>query len=351
MSKNSFKAIGLYSGGLDSVLAIRILLKASLVPLRIISVRFNTPFFNSLEEKQEKFQQESDYLKERFNIELKNFDITKDFLKILKRPKYGFGKHLNPCIDCRILMLKKAKEIMLQEKAEFIFTGEVIGQRPKSQRVDNLRVIEKESGLKGYLLRPLSAKLLDETIPEKQRIINRNKLYDITGRSRTIQLNLAKKFGIKYFTTPSGGCLLTDPEYSRKLSIIKSQCDLEKNNRILNFLGNGRIFIMKKNLLIIGRNDVENKKLLRIAGNTDLLIQPKKIPGPLCVFLKTSKASKYLTDEKNLNEIASICAKYTKSSTEYVNIQFGFKRKEMEQINKLTDLRLKNTLIIEKIKK
>lgn len=331
------KAISLYSGGLDSILAIVILLQAAKVKLEIIPVKFVTPFFNYRDEKQER--RERDYLKEKFNVNLQIIDITDAFLEILDKPKYGYGKNLNPCIDCKILMLKKARDIMQKEKSSFVFTGEVIGQRPKSQKFDKMRLIEKQTELEGYLLRPLSAKLLKETLPEKENIINRNGLLSINGRSRDIQLSLAKDYDLKYFTTPSGGCLLTDPEYARKVKKLKEKLDL--NSHILKFVRWGRIFLIKNKLLVVGRNDFENKKILKLAAKDDLLIQPKEIPGPLCAFLNGGKVIEDQFGEQYLTILASICAKFTiKKEYKLIQVQYDTKKKEMDKIENLKDLRL-----------
>lgn len=337
------KAISLYSGGLDSILAIETVLAAATEKIEIIPIKLITPFFNFKTVEEEK--KEIDYIKRRFGFELRLIDITDDFLKILDAPKYGYGKNLNPCVDCKILMLKKAKEIMEKNKALFIFTGEVAGQRPKSQKIDKLRIIEKEAGLDDYLLRPLSAKLLKETLAEKNGIIDRNKLFDISGRSRNRQLKMAKFYNIEYFATPSGGCLLTDPEYARKLKIIKEKFHVY--NHLLNFLRWGRIFLIDEHLFIVGRNDFENRQILKLVSEDDLLLQPLEIPGPLCVILGGAKVLGYHETSKILNTAASICVKFTVKENKKIKVQYGLKNKEMEKIEELIKLRLENTLITE----
>lgn len=331
MDKSKIKAISLYSGGLDSILAIKIVLEAANQGLDIIPIKFFTPFFNYRNE-QEK-EKERSYLREKFHIELRLIDLTDEFLKILAHPYYGYGKNLNPCIDCRILMLKKAKEVMEKEHAAFILTGEVAGQRPKSQKMDKMKIIEKQAGLNGYVLRPLSAKLLDFTKPEKENIINRSKLFDISGRSRYMQMKLAKKHDIKYFTTPSGGCLLTDPEYARRLKVIMGKAPLDAH--IANCLRWGRAFIIGKKLLIVGRNDFENKKLLQLAREKDLLIQPKKIPGPICLFIENRN---FISEE--LNQAVAICAKFTIKETKKIKVQYGIKQTLMDSMENLKNLEL-----------
>lgn len=345
--KKTTKAIALYSGGLDSILAIETVLAAAKGQLDIIPIKLITPFFNFKTADEEK--KEIDYLKERYDLKLQLINITDDFLKILHKPKYGYGKNLNPCVDCKILMLKKAKEIMKKNKASFIFTGEVAGQRPKSQKIDKLRIIEREAGLDGYVLRPLSAKLLKETITEKNGVIDRNKLFDISGRSRNRQLELAKFYNIEHFATPSGGCLLTDPEYARKLKIIKEKFPV--NNHLINFLRWGRIFLIYDYLFIVGRNDFENKQILKFTSKDDLLIQPKEIPGPLCALLGGSKVLGYPEQEKFLKLATSICAKFSIKEGKLIKVQYGLKNKNIENIENLRELKLKKTLIVNPLKK
>ncbi len=339
------KAISLYSGGLDSILAIAAVLSAANTKVKVIPIKLITPFFNFRTKDEEK--KEVFYLKDKFNLDLRIIDITEDFLKILDNPKYGFGKNLNPCVDCKILMMRKAKEIMKETGADFIFTGEVIGQRPKSQKADKLRLIEREADLKGCLLRPLSAKLLDETYPEKNKIIDRNRLFGINGRSRNIQLELAKEYDIQYFATPSGGCLLTDIEYARKVKAVKEKFGLASH--LLNFLRWGRVFLINGYLLIVGRNDFENKQIIKYASKEDLLIQPLKIPGPLCAILGGAKVLECLAASEILNIAASICAKFTIKDKKKIKIQYGFKNKYMDNIEKLLTLKLEKDIQVKPI--
>ena len=177
---------------------------------------------------------------------------------MLRNPKYGYGKNMNPCIDCKIFMIKKAKKYAKEIGADFIFTGEVLGERPKSQHYPALRIIEEESGLKGKLLRPLSAKLLPETEAEKKGLVNRAKLLSIQGRSRKPQFQLAKEYGITCYPSPAGGCLLTCEEYSKKLRDL-----LAHKKRVsmadVALLRVGRHFRLGKNKIIVGRNEAENK--------------------------------------------------------------------------------------------
>lgn len=270
------KAIVLLSGGLDSILAARILREQN---LKILGLSFKSPFFSS-----ENAQKAAEELK----IDLKILDISRELLKILRKPKYGFGSQMNPCLDCHILMFKKAKKVMEREKYDFVASGEVLNQRPFSQNLKSLSLIEKESNLQGYLLRPLSAKLLKPTIAEKKSLIKREKLFAISGRSRRKQLELAKKFKIKYYPSPAGGCLLTDPEFSKRLKELRENYPKFRLNDI-ELLKLGRHFWEKKNKIIVGRNHQENLKIKKLAKPDDILLEMENYNGPTTLIRNYAK--------------------------------------------------------------
>ncbi|MGB9798098.1 MAG: tRNA 4-thiouridine(8) synthase ThiI, partial [bacterium] len=261
------KAIVLLSGGLDSTLAIKLLLEQG---IDVIAVHFTSPFFRS-----------SWAVKtaREWGIPLLEIDITDDILKLLKAPPHGFGSQMNPCIDCHALMLRKAKEIMEEVGASFVATGEVLGERPMSQNREALRIVEKESGLEGLLLRPLSAKLLPPTIPEKEGWVDREKLLDIKGRSRKRQLELAEKWGIKDYPSPAGGCLLTDPQFSKRLKDLLDNKELTKENVVL--LKLGRHFRLRKGVkLVVGRNKEENERIREFSREGGILLRAYSHKGP-----------------------------------------------------------------------
>lgn len=267
-------AIVLFSGGLDSVLAAKVLIEQG---INVTGVNFVTEF-SSIDI--EAFKKNVMDIAEEINLKLKIIDISEGFLKIMKDPYYGFGGNLNPCVDCKILMLQKAKKIMQELGADFIATGEVIGERPMSQRRDTLNAIEKRSGLRGYLLRPLSAKLLIPTKAEEEGLIDRKKLFSMHGRSRKPQYELARKFGITRHFAPAGGCLLTEPAFAKRLQdlITHKEEDLE-NVRLLKV---GRHFRLdEKTKAVIGRDDKDNEKILALKKNTDVIFYMKGIPGPV----------------------------------------------------------------------
>ena len=271
--KMKSKALALLSGGLDSILAIKILQEQK---IKIIAINFFSPFFS---------EKNAIAAARQLKINLLKIDLSKrknfqQYIKMLKKPKHGYGAAINPCIDCKIFMLKKAKTQLKKEKADFIVTGEVLNERPMSQRKKILMLIEKESGLKGKILRPLSAKLLPETEAEKKGLIDRNKLLAISGKSRKIQIALAKKYKISY-PTPAGGCLLCEKNYATKLKdLFKHKKKIEPRDIIL--LKLGRHFRYKNNKIIVGRNEHENKKLINMAKN--LIFEVKDFPSPITLL-------------------------------------------------------------------
>ncbi len=272
MPKKKTKALLLFSGGLDSILALKILEEQN---IKVIPLYFESVFFGE-------FAGNENLRNENFRSLLK-IDFSKKQLKIIKNPRYGYGKNLNPCIDCHLLMLKEAKKIMEKENCDFIATGEVLGERPMSQNKNALELVEKKSSLQGLLLRPLSAKLLEPTEAEKNGLIERDKLFDISGRGRNRQLVLAKKYGITDFPSPAGGCLLTDPAFSKRLGRLlgkKSSPTLSD----LELLKLGRHFWQKDILVVVGRNKEENKKIKKLAEKNDTLIELKNITGPLTLI-------------------------------------------------------------------
>jgi tRNA U34 2-thiouridine synthase MnmA/TrmU len=260
------KAIALISGGLDSLLAAKLIAKQG---IEVVGLRFKIPFYLN-----------SRKTLSNLGIEIKEVDIGDEFLKLVVKPRYGYGANINPCIDCKILMLTKAKEFMEQFSASFVITGEVLGQRPMSQHRQALELIEKNSGLEGLLLRPLSGRLLPETIPEKEGWVNRNNLLDFNGRSRKSQMVLAKTFGIKEYAQPAGGCLLTDLEFAKRLKDLITHQELDMNS--VELLKVGRHFrISRTTKLIVGRNELENERIVNLAQGDDYLFMPaENTAGP-----------------------------------------------------------------------
>ncbi len=266
------KALALISGGLDSVLAAKIILNQG---VEVIGVTFMTPFSG------DGISERVKLLAEQLNIDLKLVDISEDFFKMLESPKHGYGKNLNPCIDCRILELKKAHQLMEELGASFVVTGEVLGQRPMSQYKRAMELIEKESGIEGLVVRPLSAKLLNPTIPEKECWIKRDELLNIEGRSRKRQFKLVEKYNISGYGAPAGGCLLTDPGFSLKVKNLLKSHMLDTDS--VNLIKTGRYFNVSNSFkLVVGRNHEENLKLIGLAKKGDIIFEPES-KGPVAI--------------------------------------------------------------------
>ena len=271
------KAIALISGGLDSILAARLIKEQG---IEVIPLNFKIPFCH-LDKNNYFLGKSLDTLVwNELKCSLITVDLGNEFLKLLQNPAHGFGSHMNPCIDCKILMLEKTKELMPGLGAQFVVTGEVLGQRPMSQHKKALMRIAKEAGLDGLVLRPLSAKLLEKTIIEKENWVNSRSLLDFNGRSRKPQIELAKNFNIKEFAQPAGGCLLTDPEFTKRLKDIIAHKELNQDNaEILKVGRHFRIFPDAK--LVVGRNEDEDKRLEGLAKDGDWLFYPDDLlAGP-----------------------------------------------------------------------
>jgi tRNA U34 2-thiouridine synthase MnmA/TrmU len=237
--------------------------------IEVVPVFFETYFFKA--DKAKKYA-------EAIGLNLRVEDISNDHLEVVHKPPHGYGKHMNPCVDCHLLMIKKAKEIMEKEGFDFIATGEVLEERPFSQRAGVFEEMEEILGLQGKIVRPLSLKLLPETEAEKRGLINREHMLDIKGESRKVQLQLAKEFGLEVFETPASGCILTDPEYSKRLKTLKKiNPNFDGNDAMI--LRRGRVFFENNSVIVIGRNELENNELERLKKPSDVLLKPQ-FPGP-----------------------------------------------------------------------
>lgn len=243
------KCVLLYSGGLDSIVVYYLLREQG---VEVILLRVVSPFI----------KKEGVFVSE--GAEVIEEELGQEYLELIENPDYGTGKNFNPCVDCRIEMLKKAKQIMDREDAGFIATGEVLGQRPMSQKKDVFNFMDKRANLKGLVLRPLSAQLLPETIPEEKGIVKREELLDIQGRSRRIQRELSEKFGIDNYPNSSGGCLLTEKAFSSRIKdLLQSQEEFSLDNA--NLLKYGRHFrITPYSKLIVARNKEESEKIFNM---------------------------------------------------------------------------------------
>lgn len=266
------KGIGLLSGGLDSILAIKVIQEQGIY---VIAVSFVTPFFDS---------KNAEKAGKMIGVELRILDISDVHLEIVRSPKYGYGKGMNPCVDCHALMFREAGKLMEKENADFLFSGEVLGERPMSQNFKSLMRVSEESGYKDFIIRPLSAKLLPETLPEKLGKVDRNRLLSISGRSRKPQMELAKKYGITEYAQPAGGCLLTDPIYSRRLKeMMEKQPDFDKRDAEL--LSIGRHFRLDSGeKIIVGRDQSDNERLLATKNDQDVVLDVPDYPSPIAII-------------------------------------------------------------------
>ena len=251
------KALALLSGGLDSTLAVKVMLDQGIA---VEALNFTSPFCTCTG-KNAGCKSEAVRVAEEFGIPIKVMHKGLDYLEVVRRPRHGYGKGLNPCIDCRIYLLRRAKEYLTECGADFVITGEVLGQRPMSQRRDTLRVIERESGLEGLLLRPLSAQFFEPTIPEREGWVDRSKLLAFKGRSRKDQIQLADDLDVKNYPCPAGGCLLTETSFVPKVRDVFDHSD-ELNLRDFRMLKIARHFrIGERSKVLIGRSEADNNLL------------------------------------------------------------------------------------------
>jgi tRNA U34 2-thiouridine synthase MnmA/TrmU len=296
------RAIALISGGLDSLLAARVVMDQG---IEVEGVSFVIGFASK---DNKMFERNVKAKAVEINLPLRIIDISKVFLEVLRAPKHGYGANINPCIDCKTLMLRKAKEIMEKEGFDFIITGEVLGQRPMSQRRDALNTIKNHSGLGGRLLRPLCAKMLDETIPEKEGIVDRSRLFDIRGRSRKQQMELAERYGLKDYAQPAGGCLLTDPGFAARIKDLMAHGDLDMEN--VNLAKTGRHFRIGPGAkVVLGRDDKENNTLMAQKIEKDVAFRLFFDPGPYALL--RGEAS-----EENVRTAASLVVSHSKKKNE-----------------------------------
>jgi len=273
------KALALLSGGLDSMLAVKLILDQG---IEVEAVNFVTPFCLCDRCSINKFVKE-------LNIKVHRIFLGQEFLDMIVNPTHGYGSQMNICIDCRILMLQSAKELADKIGAEFFITGEVLGERPFSQRKKAMLLIEREAGLEGKILRPLSARLLPKSEPERKGLVDGGRLLTIRGRRRLPQMELAKKLCIKDYPNPSGGCLLTDPGFAQRLrEHLKYKGGLTLQDVAL--LKVGRHFRLDTVKAVVGRNKKENKTLLMIAKNFRMpYLEVPDYKGPITIYVGEEK--------------------------------------------------------------
>ncbi len=315
------RAVALLSGGLDSSLAVRILQEQG---IEVKALHFYTGFCITEHKRRLGLTREDgrQYVNPALNaaarlgVPLEMVDISSEYYDIVLNPKYGYGKNVNPCIDCRIFMLKKAKEIMEREGYHFVVTGEVLYQRPMSQTPERLKLIEKESGLEGYILRPLSAKVLPPTVPEKRGWVDRSKLYGIIGRSRKKQIELAKKFGIEDYEQPAGGCCyLTDENYAYRFKeAFATEGTITRDDLVLFSVGR-HLRLPSGTKLIVARNEGEVNFLKGFRNRYNYAYR-KDGKGTFALI-------KGNPPEEELQIIADIIARYSKREESDIQMKVG----------------------------
>ncbi|MFZ5563696.1 MAG: tRNA 4-thiouridine(8) synthase ThiI [Thermodesulfobacteriota bacterium] len=289
------RALGLCSGGLDSMLAALVLRDQG---IDVNWVCFETPFFTAVKAAR---------AAAALNIPLTVRNITAEYIPMLKNPPCGYGQHMNPCLDCHALMFRIAGSIMKEKEYDFLFSGEVAGQRPMSQTKPSLRYVEKHSGFDGYIVRPLSALLLPETLPEQRGLVDRSRLLGLSGRSRKPQIALARQYGITDYPAPAGGCLLTDTNFSQRLKDLFAHSPSPAENEYL-LLQYGRHFRLSPTAkLIVGRTQRENQELADLAGAIGAtVLKATLFPGPTALLVGEA-------NQGALMLAAGICVGYSKA--------------------------------------
>jgi tRNA-specific 2-thiouridylase len=304
MSESKPKAVVMLSGGLDSTLALAITKNLGFEP---IALSLKTPFCNFDCGGGACAGDVSDVAR-RQNIKWVARELGDEYIEMVRNPKHGRGTGMNPCIDCRVMMFKEGKKLMEEVGAQFLVTGEVLGQRPMSQNMKAMEIIEKESGLEGKILRPLSAKLLKPTEAESKGMVDRNRLLAISGRSRREQIRLAKELGISRYPNSGGGCILTEKAYAARLRDLFEHTS-KVTKRDTDLLKIGRHFRLSPNCkLIVGRNMVENNEIEILSDDDEVLMTTRDYVGPTCLLQGDPLQKKVIA--------AGICVRYSDAPKE-----------------------------------
>ncbi len=296
MGTSRHRALVLFSGGLDSSLAALVLRRQG---IDVVGVTFTSPFFESAK---------ADAMAKALDIPLRIVDISAKTLAVVRKPRHGYGKHMNPCIDCHALMLREAAALLDELGADFIATGEVLGERPKSQNRRALSVVAEESGVPDIILRPLSARLLPETLPERAGWVDRDRLLDIEGRSRRRQFELAEDFGLTDVPTPAGGCRLTDPGYAARLRTLLDHMP-DPSLDVVRLIRYGRHIWLRDTLILVSRDEAETVALesMDLAAYPVLALADEK--GPVTVVVGEPT-------EDVLRRAAELTVRYSKARSQ-----------------------------------
>ncbi len=299
------RAIGLMSGGLDAILATLVVLEQG---IEVLAVAFVTPFFGSTR---------AESACRQLKIPLRVIDISEEHLEMVINPPHGYGKTMNPCIDCHALMFRRAGQLMEAENYDFLFTGEVLGERPMSQNRKALVTVAETSGYADLIVRPLSAQLLAQTEVERKGLVDRQRLLALHGRGRKVQMALAEKYGITDYPTPAGGCLLTEKQFSLRLTDLLTHNSGDVSVRDVEFLKEGRHFRLSERVkLVCGRNRTENLRVRELARLDDVVMSSHGVPGPTAVLIGPA-------DEDVLEVAASLVVRYSDLPTGQAGLPTG----------------------------
>ncbi|HPY95681.1 MAG TPA: hypothetical protein PL063_00555 [Candidatus Cloacimonadota bacterium] len=321
MSKDKNRALSLFSGGLDSIIVVKFMEKLG---YEIIPIYFSTPFFQD---------DKAIKMAEANNIKIEIIDITEEHLEMLKNPHYGYGKHLNPCIDCHGLMFKILHRYLEKYDADFLISGEVLQQRPMSQNKNALSAVRKASTVGDLIVRPLSQKLLVDTLPIREGWVKKEDMLSISGRTRTMQIQMAEELGVKEYPNAGGGCLLTDNGYTKRLKdLLKYEM---MNSFFVKFLAFGRHFrIDQDTKLIITRIKSESDIITPKLEDNELVLKCKNVPGPLGII----QSRKEITLD-TIQLSASILLKYNSKANEQDIVSWGkaFELHNDVEISRISD--------------
>ena len=301
------RALAMISGGLDSILAARLIKEQG---VEVIGICFRSYFFN---------EENAKRMTKQIGIRLEVVDFSKEHFEMVKNPSQGWGKNMNPCIDCHSMMMRYSGELLEKFNADFIITGEVLNQRPMSQNKSALNIVKKQSGFSEKILRPLCAKNLDPTPMEVNGLVDREMLLDISGRSRKVQMELADKWGIKDYPSPAGGCKLTDPNYSIRLKelVERKENVTEKDIHLLKY---GRHFITDdKTKIIVTRTAEEGESIKVLLNKNDLMFLTSKYNGAMVIIPEGNNPT-----ENDIIIACRMAVRYSKGKDEEsVEVKFG----------------------------
>ena len=301
------RALAMISGGLDSILAARLIKEQG---IEVIGICFRSYFFN---------EENAKRMTKQIGIRLEVVDFSKEHFEMVKNPSHGWGKNMNPCIDCHSMMMRYSGELLEKFNADFIITGEVLNQRPMSQNKSALNIVKKQSGFSEKILGPLCAKNLDPTHMEVNGLVDREMLLDISGRSRKVQMELADKWGIKDYPSPAGGCKLTDPNYSIRLKelVERKENVTEKDIHLLKY---GRHFITDdKTKIIVTRTAEEGESIKVLLNKNDLMFLTSKYNGAMVIIPEGNNPT-----ENDIIIACRMAVRYSKGKDEEsVEVKFG----------------------------